>query len=142
MDDMTWPGKCPKFDHCDVNRCPLDPLMERRTDHELDRAHTCRAPLRVRLEIAREALAAGGRIVHVGLSDAETETGRPLAELLAESDARAEALRVKGRRLAERFPKRRASVAPQNIPPTTRFPFALTSLRRGIESPKGRKAHA
>jgi hypothetical protein len=112
MDDMTWPGRCPKFAHCGVNRCPLDPLVDLRTDHPYDRAHTCRAPLGVRLEIARQAGAAGGKIVHGGLSDAEAATGRPVAELLAESDARVNLLREKGRRLAERFPKCRASVCP------------------------------
>jgi hypothetical protein len=108
MDDMTWPGKCPKFERCGVNRCPLDSLVGRRTDHPLDRAHICRVPLRVRLEIARQAEATGGKLVRGGLSDAEAESGRPVAELLAESEARVELLREKGRRLAERFPVRRA----------------------------------
>ena len=83
--------------------------MELRTDHPLDSVHTCRASLRIRLEIARQAEAAGVKSLHGGMSDAEAVSARPVAEMLAESDARVELLREKGRRLAERFPMRRAA---------------------------------
>jgi hypothetical protein len=100
-EDMRWAGMCPRFDRCNVNRCPLDPLLNLRPDNRADLAHTCRAPLRVRLEIASRAEAAGATLAHAGLTDAEARSGRPLAELLAHSDAATERKRKKGLWLAE-----------------------------------------
>ena len=106
-EDMRWAGMCPRFDRCGVSRCALDPQMNLRPDNRADRAHSCRAPLRVRLEIASRAEAAGVTLAHAGLTDAEAKSGRSLAEILAQTDAATERKREKGRRLLAEMKRRR-----------------------------------
>ena len=51
--------RCPQFDHCSVNVCPLDPLAGQRETHPEDSEKKCRAERPTRLRIVEEARAEG-----------------------------------------------------------------------------------
>jgi hypothetical protein len=115
-DDLRWMKRCPRFDRCSSNQCPLDPLIEQRPCRTDDPRRTCLESLRTRLAVVAEAHAAGVEIAVNGLTVAEAKSGKPLDVLLAEWDAKTERLRNQGARLfvSRRSARGREEVATRN----------------------------
>jgi hypothetical protein len=97
---------CPRFDRCSANRCPLDPLGGERPVRSDDPRRTCLETIRTRLALVAEARAAGVELEGGGLSAAEARSGKAIAQLLVDWDAKAERLRSQGARL---FASRRSA---------------------------------
>jgi hypothetical protein len=99
--------RCSRWTRCSANQCPLDPMAERRPPVDGDPEQTCRAPLAERLALAAEAKRAGLMLPWDGLTLEETESGRPIKELLAEDQTRQSALLARRREAAKRMNSKR-----------------------------------
>jgi hypothetical protein len=56
MDDMRWAQKCSRFEKCNVNRCPLDLMLDQRNTEKFDKFKKCKQLVKKRVLISREAL--------------------------------------------------------------------------------------
>jgi len=98
--ESPYPGMCERWSRCSVNSCPLDHLRARiRGAVRGDREATCKAPLKDRLAVAELAAREGNKLPWGGMSLEEARSGRPVADLIAEDEAQAEARKAAGERI-------------------------------------------
>lgn len=98
--ESPYPGMCERWSRCSVNSCPLGHLRAKiRERRKGDAEQTCRAPIRDRLAVAELAAREGVKLPWGGMSPEEVRSGRTVAEIVAEDEARAEAFRASGERL-------------------------------------------
>ena len=81
IENCELPRKCSRFIRCSVNCCPLDHMAEQRPSISGDPERTCKAPLRNRLEIGNDMDLPWG-----GMTKEERDSGRSIADLIAEDD--------------------------------------------------------
>jgi len=86
--ESTLPRLCSRFIRCSVNCCPLDHMAESRPSISGDPERTCKAPLKGRMDIGN-----GKNLPWNGMSKEEHDSGRSIADLIAEDDAQ-EAMRL------------------------------------------------
>lgn len=100
VQETKYTGRCPRFGSCSVNACPLDYRI--RPTHKHDPEQTCKANLRDRMEVAAQAEADGITLPWAGIRQDEAariKAGEPIEVIIAEWDAKAEAMRLKGERI-------------------------------------------